>query len=125
MRLQPLQGQKLARSPAAAPRIVAMAEPANDASAVVAEAVVEKPAAVEAAAAKAEPAAAVAPGGISAAMEHMKAAAAALIPGGAGAQAEVAEPGVADKLKEAKGIAEAAAGDVKGAMGKISGLFAK
>ena len=68
----------------------------------------------------------VAQSGVSAAMEHMKAAAAALMPGADAGQAEgAAEPGMASKLQEAKDIAHEAANDVKGAMGKISGLFAK
>ena len=68
----------------------------------------------------------VAPSGVSAAMEHMKAAAAALVPGADASHAGgAAEPGMASKLQEAKDIAHEAANDVKGAMGKISGLFAK
>ena len=97
-------------------RIALMAEPVKEVP-VAAEA--EKAAEV-----KAEPV--VAPSGVSAAMEHMKAAAAALIPGADAGQAEgAAEPGMASKLQEAKDIAHEAANDVKGAMGKISGLFAK
>jgi hypothetical protein len=96
-----------------------MAEPVNDVP-VVAEA--ESKAAAEV---KAAPAVQVAPSGVSAAMEHMKAAAAALIPGAAGGQAEGAEPGMDSKLKEAKDIVHEAANDVKGAMGKLGGLFGK
>jgi hypothetical protein len=100
-----------------------MAAPVHEMPAV-ADAAAEKPAAA-AAAAKAEPTAPAATGGLASAMEHMKAAAAALVPGDASGDTKAAEPGMADKLKEAKTIAEATAGEVKGAMGKISGLFGK
>ena len=97
-----------------------MAEPVKDVPEVVDEA--QSKAAAAAAEVKAEPVARVAPSGVSAAMEHMKAAAAALVPG----QAEGAEEhGVAEMLGEAKAIAHEAANDVKGAMGKITSLFAK
>ena len=100
-----------------------MAAPVNEMP-PVADAAAEKPAAASAAA-KAEPTAPAATGGMAAAMEHMKAAAAALVPGDANGEAKPAEPGMAEKLQQAKSIAETTAGDVKGAMGKISGLFGK
>jgi len=97
--------------------LVWMAEPVKEVP--IAEA--EKAAAPEV---KADSVAHVAPSGVSAAMEHMKAAAAALVPGSGQAEG-AAEPGMAHKLQEAKDIAHEAANDVKGAMGKISGLFSK
>ena len=96
---------------------VLMAEPVKEVP--VAEA--DKAAAPEV---KADPVAHVAPSGVAAAMEHMKAAAAALVPGASQGENST-EPGMAHKLQEAKDIAHEAANDVKGAMGKISGLFSK
>ena len=61
---------------------------------------------------------------MTAAMEHMKAAMAAVV-GAPADKAADAEPGMAEKLKSAQEIANGAVGDVKGAMGKISGLFGK
>ena len=95
-----------------------MAEPVKEVPAAEAE----KAAAPEV---KADPVAHVAPSGVAAAMEHMKAAAAALVPGAGQGENSTEEPGMAHKLQEAKDIAHEAANDVKGAMGKISGLFSK